>query len=240
MRTTDKDLRSKLRYDLENSAHWNCGFDINWDSNIWSLRVSRELTVGAGGAIHLTTNYPRDPDARSRLYRDTGIDLRRVEDLPAMKTTDGRKIPKNTLQDEIYLVQDGRVYNVSQADMNGAIHAYATWYTMESAPTVSEPVHLRERNKEREKAWNAERAETFLKADGAYALAEPDERGAAIRRWRVREVGDVLKHNTLPMSKVDSYFVAIGHYRKQGGKEWNEVFLDQTGDFRDYPYLTIA
>lgn len=240
MRTTDKELRDKLRFDSENSIEWSGGFTIDWDSNIWTLRVSHALTVGAGGAIHLVTNYPRDPDSRRSLYAHTGIDLRRVEDLPAMKTPDGRKIPKNTLRDEIYLMQDGRVYNVSQADMNGAIHTYATWYTMESAPSVSEPVHLRERNKEREKMWLAERAETFLKADGAFALAEPDERGAAIRRWRIGEVEDVLKHNTLPMNKVDSYFVALGHYRKQGGKEWSEVMLNQTGDFRDYPYLTVA
>lgn len=240
MRTTDKELRDKLRFDSENSVHWSGGYNIDWDTNIWTLSVSHALTVGSGGAIHLVTNYPRDPDARQGLFRATGIDLRRSDDLPAMLTPDGRKIPKNTLRDEIYLYQNGRVYNVSRGEMNGPTHTYATWYTMDSEPSVHNPVRTRERNKEREKAWAAERNETFIKADAMYALAESDERNTAIRRWRVHEISDVLKHNTLPMNKVEEYFIAIGHYRKSGGKEWNDVMLNQTGDFRVYPYLTVA
>lgn len=239
MRATSKDDAEQLDPGITENRYW---YDIDWDTGIHTRRTDMCLVVGSGGAVYLTTNYPRDPYERERLNSRFGIDLRLGTDLPKMATPDGRDIPKNALRDEMFLVQDGRVYNVSHGASNGALYrVYATWYSHGSAPTVPHALHTRERNPAREKQWSAERKEMFTRADGAYALSDYGERDQAKKLVRTHLVHEYVKHNKTPDENATQYapfFVVLGHMRQQ--TSWREFMLDQTGDFREYPYLTIA
>lgn len=237
-----KELRSTLRFAPENNQHGG-DWATDWDTGVKYVAPTPGLFINEGGAIQLTSISMRDPHGRHLMLSRYGIDLRYVEDLPTLMRPDGTKIPKNTLLGSTYLIHaDGRrarVYDVTESARRPECNTYATWYHLDGYPSVKAPVRTRERNKAREVEWLASMKDDLLRAQGAFALSEFDERGRAIRRWPLTEVVAKLKSSAAPTARVEEFFVALGSYWADG-KQRLDITISVTSDMKEYDHLLFA
>lgn len=239
MRRT-KEVAEKLRFCAENNQHWG-DYSTDWDTGYKTIGPFTGIQVSESGVITLMGSGDRDSGLRASWRRNFGIDVINTDltNLPAKMYVPGtdRAIPKNALRQDKFLVdhETGRVLALNVRHVFG----YAKWLHPDAEAITDTMLTTRERNKVREVSWMEEHKQDLLLGEGICALNSQYDNArsyatfgglGALRTW--------MKGKTIITPEQRPLFArALAHLKSTG--DWDEVFREATGDFKEYHYLTL-
>jgi len=231
---TDKKTREDLRFDVANNM-WPGRYETDWDTGIKYIRPRHGVTVNEGGVIYLTTDLFRKPDERVALDRELGIDIRDVAGLPTLyEPGTNRKITKRSLRGTNYLVdrEHDRVLCIDERHDISGVSACASWIVVDSPATSYTMLKTKERNFAAEAKWKQEHAEDMQKAQAVYALEDTQ------RFFDAATLVQQLRGHFKGADKREDFYSILGQLMYNNMDAFNELVVDLTADYREYPHLT--